>query len=92
MVLGELALLLAVYHRSDEVEEQQLLLARLYPDWTGTAEESGRAIEALRDAGIPSVSLQALVDARDHLLLAPGADVTADQAAMVVAAERLGIT
>ena len=90
MVLGELALLLAVYHRSDQVEEQQLLLARLYPDWTGTADESGRAIEALRDAGIPAVSLQALVDARDHLLLAPGADVTADQAAMVVAAERLG--
>ena len=90
MVLGELALLLAVYHRSDQVEEQQLLLARLYPDWTGTAEESGRAIEALRDAGIPAVSLQALVEARDHLLLAPGADVTADQAAMVVAAERLG--
>ena len=52
------------YHRSDQVEEQQLLLARLYPDWTGTAEESGRAIEALRDAGIPAVSLQALVDAR----------------------------
>jgi diguanylate cyclase (GGDEF)-like protein/PAS domain S-box-containing protein len=92
VVLAELVLLMAVYHRGDQVESQQLLLARLQGAWTGTADESGRAIDTLEGAGISAASLQPLVQAHDQMLVNGGTDVTADQASMVVAADRLAVS
>jgi diguanylate cyclase (GGDEF)-like protein/PAS domain S-box-containing protein len=91
VVFAEFALLLGVYHRNDDVETQQLLLARSSSAWTSSADDSARAIENLRDAGVSDTALRSLEEAQAHLVAATdAADREGDQAALAAAADDLG--
>jgi diguanylate cyclase (GGDEF)-like protein/PAS domain S-box-containing protein len=93
VTLAELALLLGVYHRSDSVQQQQLLLARSSTVWSGATSTSGSAIQALRRAGASPEDLAPLESARHRLVLTgKGTDAQADRAALVAAADDLART
>ncbi len=90
VVLAEFVLLMAVYHRTDQVEHQQLLLAQSKSAWSGSAQRSGRAIDALHRSGVSATSLQALDEAHAQLKRARSrSESSADQAAMAQAAADL---
>ena len=96
VLLAEFALLMAVYHRADGVETQQLVLAQSDLAWRGTPQESGQAIERLERAGVSDNALRGLVEAQQHLATAVDradtVDADASRNAMIAAADDLATT
>ncbi len=92
VVVAEFALLMAVYHRTDTVEKQQLLLAQSGAAWTGSVEDTGQAVQALHASGISPTALRGLDAAQAELMQAQDANaVDAGRAALTDSAEELRV-